>query len=221
MMKKCLIILVMFCVLFSFGACGKEDDKNTSSNKTTEGNESKLSYNTKNPVAEITVKNYGKIVIELYPDIAPNTVNSFIYLIKTGFYDNNTIHRVQKNFVLQGGDPTASGTGGPGYSIKGEFSSNGFKNDLKHTEGVISMARSQSKNSAGSQFFIMLGTATSLDGDYAAFGKVVEGMDIIRKIESEAKVAEPQYCTLVTPLKIEKAVIDTKGKDYPDPEKLK
>ena len=110
------------------------------------------------------IKNYGSIVIELYPDVAPNTVNNFIYLVKSGFYDNNTFHRLVEDFVLQGGDPTGTGTGDPGYSIKGEFTSNGIENKLKHTERVVSMARGTDKNSAGSQFFIMLGEAQELDG---------------------------------------------------------
>src|SRR5699024_526104 len=133
------------------------------------GNEAELKqYDTKNPVVAMYIEDYGSIVIELYPEIAPNTVNNFISLVKSGFYDNNTLHRLVSGFVLQGGDPNGMGTGGPGYTIKGEFSANGVENNLKHTKWVVSMARSQDYDSAGSQFFIMLGTAESLDGEYAA-----------------------------------------------------
>ena len=125
----------------------------------------------------------GKVMkAELYPEIAPNTVNNFISLVNKGFYDGLIFHRVIKGFMLQGGDPEGIGIGGPGYGIKGEFSSNGFKNDLKHTEGVLSMARSMMPDSAGSQFFIMHKTSPHLDGDYAAFGKVTEGMDVVNRI---------------------------------------
>lgn len=138
-----------------------------------------------NPIAEIKIKDYGTITAELYPNYAPNTVNNFIELSKKGFYDNLIFHRVIKDFVIQGGDPNGTGTGGPGYSIKGEFSNNGYtKNSLSHTEGVLSMARSLDNDSAGSQFFIVSGEATYLDGEYAGFGKVIEGMDIVNKIEN-------------------------------------
>lgn len=185
------------------------------------GNETSLDkYNTKNPVVAMDIKNYGSIVIELYPDIAPNTVNNFISLVKSGFYDNNSFHRLVPDFVLQGGDPKGDGTGGPGYSIKGEFSNNGFKNDLKHEKGIISMARGNDKDSAGSQFFIMLGTSNYLDGDYAAFGKVIDGMDIIDKIAKNEKVSDSATGKLVHNLTITKAVIDLKGKEYSEVEKI-
>lgn len=185
------------------------------------GNETSLDkYNTKNPVVAMDIKNYGSIVIELYPDIAPNTVNNFISLVKSGFYDNNSFHRLVPDFVLQGGDPKGDGTGGPGYSIKGEFSNNGFKNDLKHEKGIISMARSNDKDSAGSQFFIMLGTSNYLDGDYAAFGKVIDGMGIIDKIAKNEKVSDSATGKLVHNLTITKAVIDLKGKEYSEVEKI-
>ena len=137
-----------------------------------------------NPIVTITMENGDVIKAELYPEIAPNTVNNFISLIKKNFYDGLIFHRVIKGFMLQGGDPEGSGMGGPGYGIKGEFSSNGFKNDLKHTEGVLSMARSMMPNSAGSQFFIMHKTSPHLDGDYAAFGKVIEGIEVVDKVAS-------------------------------------
>lgn len=135
-----------------------------------------------NPIVTIKMKKGGVIKAELYPEKAPNTVNNFIYLIKKGFYDDLTFHRVIKGFMIQGGDPNGNGTGGPRYTIKGEFTANGFKNDLKHTRGVLSMARSRNPNSAGSQFFIMHQDAPHLDGQYAAFGKVVAGMDVVDKI---------------------------------------
>lgn len=138
--------------------------------------------NMKNPIITINVKDYGVIKLELYPEIAPNTVKNFTSLADKGFYNGTIFHRIIPGFMIQGGDPDGTGMGGPGYSIKGEFSSNGFKNDLKHTKGVISMARSQNRNSAGSQFFIMTSDSPHLDGEYAAFGKVIEGLDICDKI---------------------------------------
>ena len=139
----------------------------------------------KNPVVTIEMENGDIMKAELYPEIAPNTVNNFISLIKKGFYDGLIFHRVIKGFMIQGGCPEGTGMGGPNYSIKGEFSQNGFKNDLKHTEGVLSMARSMRPDSAGSQFFIMHKAAPHLDGAYAAFGKVIEGMDVVNKIAEE------------------------------------
>ena len=138
-----------------------------------------------NPVVTITMENGDVIKAELYPEVAPNTVNNFISLVKKGYYDGLIFHRVIRGFMIQGGCPQGTGMGGPGYSIKGEFSQNGVKNDLKHTEGVLSMARSMMPNSAGSQFFIMHKDAPHLDGAYAAFGKVTEGMNIVDKIANE------------------------------------
>ena len=158
----------------------------------------------------------GIIKAELYPEIAPNTVNNFISLINKEFYDGLIFHRVIKGFMIQGGDPEGVGIGGPGYSIKGEFAMNGFENNLAHTEGVLSMARSQMPNSAGSQFFIMHKNAPHLDGQYAAFGKVTEGMDVVNAI-AETKTdysdapLEPQMMIKVT--------VDTQGVEYPEPEK--
>ena len=176
-------------------------------------------YDTGNPVVAMYIENYGSVVMELYPDVAPNTVNNFISLVKSGFYDNNTFHRLVPGFVLQGGDPDGTGTGGPGYSIKGEFTNNGFENNLKHTKGVISMARNNDKDSAGSQFFIMLGTSTYLDGDYAAFGKVIAGMDNVERIEKEEVVSNEATGQLRKNLTIKKAIIDLKGKEYKEVEK--
>lgn len=186
-----------------------------------EGNEMNLEqYETNNPLVALYIQNYGSIVIELYPEIAENTVNNFISLVKSGFYDNNTFHRLVQGFVLQGGDPNGTGTGGPGYHIKGEFSDNGYENNLKHEEKIVSMARSQAYDSAGSQFFIMLGEAPYLDGSYAAFGKVIDGWDNIKKIASQEKILDEQTGKLQTNLTIKKAVVDLKGKTYKEVEKI-
>ena len=170
----------------------------------------------KNPEITITMENGDQIRAELYPEIAPNTVKNFISLVKKGFYDGLIFHRVIQGFMIQGGCPQGTGMGGPGYSIKGEFSQNGFKNDLKHSEGVLSMARSMMPNSAGSQFFIMHKSAPHLDGAYAAFGKVVEGMDVVNKI------AETRTDYSDRPLKeqkIKSITVDTFGAEYDEPEK--
>ena len=170
----------------------------------------------KNPEITITMENGDQIRAELYPEIAPNTVKNFISLVQKGFYDGLIFHRVIQGFMIQGGCPQGTGMGGPGYSIKGEFSQNGFKNDLKHSEGVLSMARSMMPNSAGSQFFIMHKSAPHLDGAYAAFGKVVEGMDIVNKI------AETRTDYSDRPLKeqkIKSITVDTFGAEYDEPEK--
>ncbi len=178
-------------------------------------------YKTENPLVAMYIENYGAIVMELYPDKAPNTVNNFISLVSSGFYDDNSFHRLVPGFVLQGGDPNGDGTGGPGYSIKGEFKNNGFDgNDLKHKEKIISMARSSDMDSAGSQFFIMLGTSSYLDGDYAAFGKVIDGFDIITEIEDEEAVSDSNTGKLQTNLTIKKALVDTRGKTYDEVEKV-
>jgi len=168
-----------------------------------------------NPIVTITMENGDVIKAELYPEIAPNTVNNFISLINHNFYDGVCFHRVIKGFMLQGGDPDGNGTGGPGYEIKGEFTNNGFKNDLKHTAGVLSMARTMIPDSAGSQFFIMHQDAPHLDGEYAAFGKVIEGMDVVNKIAEVRtdymdKPLEAQVMKTVT--------VETFGVDYPEPE---
>ncbi|MCC8029580.1 MAG: peptidylprolyl isomerase [Lachnospiraceae bacterium] len=171
---------------------------------------------TQNPIVTIEMENGDIMKAELYPEIAPNTVNNFISLVKKGFYDGVIFHRVIAGFMIQGGDPDGRGTGGPGYCIRGEFSGNGFKNDLKHTPGVLSMARAMPKDSAGSQFFIMHETSPHLDGEYAAFGKVIEGMDVVNKIASARtdwgdKPLEKQMMRQVT--------VETFGADYPEPEK--
>ena len=170
-----------------------------------------------NPVVTITMTNGDVMKAELYPEIAPNTVNNFISLVQKGFYDGLIFHRVIAGFMIQGGDPEGTGMGGPGYSIKGEFASNGFKNDLKHTRGVLSMARSMRPDSAGSQFFIMHQNAPHLDGDYAAFGKLIEGEDVLDKIagvdtDYSDRPRKPQVMKTVT--------VETFGEEYPEPEKL-
>jgi len=170
-----------------------------------------------NPVVTITMTTGDVIKAELYPEIAPNTVNNFVSLIQKGYYDGLVFHRVIKGFMLQGGCPEGSGMGGPGYGIKGEFMMNGFDNQLKHTEGVLSMARSQMPNSAGSQFFIMHKTSPHLDGSYAAFGKVTEGMDVVNKIAEGATGAMDRP---VVEQKIESVTVDTFGTEYPEPEKM-
>lgn len=170
-----------------------------------------------NPIITITMDNGDVMKGELYPDVAPNTVNNFISLIKKGFYDGKIFHRVIPGFMIQGGCPDGTGMGGPGYTIKGEFSHNGFKNDLKHTPGVLSMARAMHPDSAGSQFFIMHAPSPHLDGEYAAFGAITEGLDVIDKIANTAtdfrdKPLEKQMIASIT--------VDTLGVDYPEPEKL-
>ena len=171
----------------------------------------------KNPMITITMDNGDIIRAELYPEIAPNTVNNFISLISKNFYDGCIFHRVNNGFMIQGGDPEGTGMGGPGYSIRGEFSQNGFANELRHTEGVLSMARSMMPDSAGSQFFIMHRNSPHLDGAYAAFGKVTEGMDVVNRIaqtptDPSDRPLEDQVMKTVT--------VDTFGTQYPEPEKL-
>lgn len=170
-----------------------------------------------NPIVTITMKDGGVIRLELYPEIAPISVNNFISLVNRHFYDGLIFHRVIKGFMIQGGCPDGSGMGGPGYQIKGEFSKNGVSNTLKHTEGVLSMARAMDPDSAGSQFFIMHKNSPHLDGSYAAFGKVIEGMDVVNKIaetrtDFSDRPLEPQVMETVT--------VDTFGEEYPEPEKL-
>ena len=167
----------------------------------------------KNPVVTIET-NQGVITVELYPEVAPNTVNNFISLVSKGFYDGTIFHRVIPGFMIQGGDPEGTGMGGPGYGIKGEFSSNNFENQLKHTTGVISMARSQNPDSAGSQFFIMVADASYLDGQYAAFGKVLTGQDVAEKIVNAPRDRDdrPNQDQIM-----ERVTVETFGQEYPEP----
>lgn len=169
-----------------------------------------------NPIVTIEMESGSIIKAELYPEIAPNTVNNFISLVKKGFYNGLIFHRVIPSFMIQGGCPDGTGMGNPGYSIKGEFSNNGFENNLKHTEGVLSMARSMMPNSAGSQFFIMHKTSPHLDGEYAAFGKVIEGMDHVNEIaETQTDYSDRPVVNQV----IKAMTVETFGVDYPEPEK--
>lgn len=195
-MKKIIIILVSILCLTG---CGKKE------------------YD--NPIVTMNIKDYGTIKIELYPKYAPNTVANFVNLVEEGFYNGNTFHRLVPGFVLQGGDPEGNGTGDQGYSIKGEFRENGYtKNILKHKTGIISMARSAAPDSAGSQFFIVLADSqmisASLDNKYAAFGKVIQGMDVIKNIEDSAEVEDSQTGKLKENITIESATVDTFGKEY-------
>lgn len=170
-----------------------------------------------NPIVTFEMENGKVIKAELYPEVAPNTVNNFISLVKKGFYNGLTFHRVIYGFMIQGGCPNGTGTGGPGYGIKGEFALNGFKNDLAHDEGVLSMARAMNPDSAGSQFFIMHKKAPHLDGQYAAFGKVIEGMDVVNEIaESDTDFADKPLDAQV----MKTVTVDTFGEEYGDPEKI-
>ena len=168
-----------------------------------------------NPIITFEMENGDIMKAELYPQVAPNTVNNFISLVNKGFYDGLIFHRVINGFMIQGGDPEGTGMGGPGYSIKGEFSQNGFQNDLKHTAGVLSMARSMMPNSAGSQFFIMHKDAPHLDGAYAAFGKIIEGMDVVNKI---AEVATDYSDRPMEDQRMKTVTVETFGVDYDEPE---
>lgn len=170
-----------------------------------------------NPIVTFEMENGDVIKAELYPEIAPNTVNNFISLINDKFYDGLIFHRVINGFMIQGGCPNGNGMGGPGYSIQGEFSHNGIANDLAHTAGVLSMARAMNPNSAGSQFFIMHKDAPHLDGEYAAFGKVIEGMDVVNKI---ATTMTDYSDRPMEPQKMAKVTVDTQGVDYPAPKKM-
>ncbi|MDQ0860746.1 peptidylprolyl isomerase [Bacillus sp. V2I10] len=206
-MKK-LGFVLMTLLLLLMAACGNETD-DQSSDKPAKKVE-------KNPIVTITMENGKQIKVELYPEIAPNTVANFVSLINDKFYDGLIFHRVIPEFMIQGGDPEGTGTGGPDYAIKGEFSSNGFENPLKHERGVISMARSQAPDSAGSQFFIMVADYPSLDGEYAAFGKVTEGMDAVDEIVS----AETNGEKPVQDQKMKTVTVDTFGEEYGKPEKV-
>ena len=170
-----------------------------------------------NPIVTFEMENGDIMKAELYPEIAPNTVNNFISLVQNGFYDGLIFHRVIRGFMIQGGCPDGTGMGGPGYTIKGEFSQNGFANDLRHTEGVLSMARAMHPDSAGSQFFIMHKNSPHLDGPYAAFGKITEGMDIVNKI---AETATDYSDRPLEEQKMKKVTVDTMGVEYPAPERV-
>lgn len=170
-----------------------------------------------NPIVKFEMQDGKTFEAELYPEIAPNTVNNFLSLVKKGFYDGVIFHRVIAGFMIQGGDPQGTGTGGPGYHIAGEFRSNGFKNDLKHEKGVLSMARAQNPNSAGSQFFVMHAAAPYLDGQYAAFGRVIKGIETIDAI---AKVRTDMRDRPFEEQRIKKATAETFGVEYPEPNRI-
>lgn len=170
-----------------------------------------------NPIVTFEMENGDIMKAELYPEIAPNTVNNFISLVQNGFYDGLIFHRVIRGFMIQGGCPDGTGMGGPGYSIKGEFKQNGFVNDLKHEPGVLSMARTMNPDSAGSQFFIMHKTSPHLDGAYAAFGKVTEGMEVVNKI---AETATDYSDRPLEEQKMKKVTVETFGEAYPEPERV-
>lgn len=211
-----LILVVATAFLIWDQGITKQDQGQTQSepNQTLE---EKGENNMTNPVVTIEMENGNLIKVELYPEVAPNTVNNFISLVQKGFYDGTIFHRVIPGFMIQGGDPEGTGMGGPGYSIKGEFKANGFDNDLKHSRGVISMARSQHPDSAGSQFFIMVADAPHLDRQYAAFGKVIDGMDEVDRIVS---VDRNRNDRPNEEQKMKKVTVDTHGIDYPEPEKI-
>src|SRR5690625_66934 len=211
--KKNTRFLLFFVVLFVMAGCGTSSNNEQTNDKSSDESNNNLIED--NPIVTITMENDEQIIIELFPNIAPNTVNNFISLIEDGFYDGLIFHRVIPDFMVQGGDPDGIGTGGPGYSIKGEFNNNGFTNDLTHERGVISMARSQHPDSAGSQFFIVHKNSPHLDDEYAGFGQVLEGIEVVDQIASvnrdgSDKPLEDQVMKSVT--------VDTKGHDYDQPE---
>lgn len=210
--NKFLQVLFVCLILALVGGCGTSGEDQTSEKKS-----KPTQVIEDNPIVTVMMKNNDEIKIELYPNIAPNTVNNFISLAKSGFYDGVIFHRVIPGFMVQGGDPEGTGAGGPDYSIKGEFTSNGFENELKHERGVISMARTQEPDSAGSQFFIMVADASNLDSDYAAFGRVTEGMEVVDSIVS---VETDQQDKPLEEQKIKQVTVETFGIVYPDPEKV-
>lgn len=222
--NKAYLLIISMILLVVLSACGTSTEKEkdneaepeseTKSEDTKSAAEQQTEVVEAEPIVTITMENEDAITIELYPNIAPNTVNNFISLIEEGYYDGLIFHRVIPGFMIQGGDPDGNGMGGPGYTIEGEFSSNDFDNDLEHERGILSMARTQDPNSAGSQFFIMTEVSEQLDGDYAAFGQVIEGMEAVdsivdAKTGSQDKPVEDQ--------KIKTITVDTDGYDFPDP----
>ncbi|MEK4387869.1 peptidylprolyl isomerase [Solibacillus sp. FSL W7-1464] len=209
-MKKFYQIVLFTVLIVILAACGKESADNEEQGSTVNYAEEVA----ENPIVTITMENDKKIVLELEPKTAPNTVANFISLVEEGFYDGLIFHRVIPGFMIQGGDPDGTGMGGPDYAIKGEFTSNGFENALTHERGVISMARSQDPDSAGSQFFIMTEQAAHLDGDYAAFGKVIEGMEAVDEIVAAEREANDRP---LEDQKMKTVEVDTKGFDYPEP----
>ncbi|MFP3721703.1 peptidylprolyl isomerase [Niallia circulans] len=210
-----IVFFLSLVLLLLLSGCGTTKSESSKEENTTQA---KVISPDDYPIVTITMEDNSTITLELYPDKAPNTVNNFVSLVNKGFYDGLIFHRIIPDFMIQGGDPNGNGTGGPGYSIKGEFSENGFENDLKHERGVISMARSQLPDSAGSQFFIMVADAPHLDGEYAPFGKVIEGMDVVDKIVSSKRDKNDKP---VEEIKMKQVTVDTKGIDYEEPKKIK
>lgn len=211
------LVFSLLAIVMILTGCGTAKDSEKTERNTTKESQKTENYASEvkeNPVVTITMNNDEKIVIELEPTVAPNTVANFISLVNEGFYDGLIFHRVIPDFMIQGGDPLGNGTGGPDYSIDGEFSSNGFDNNMKHERGVISMARSNDPNSAGSQFFIMVKEAPHLDGDYAAFGKVIEGMETVDAIVAAERDATDKP---LEDQQMKKVEVDTKGFNYPAP----
>ena len=209
---KIIFSFVLITLIFTLIGCGTQGENVTNESEKTSNYASSV---TEKPIVTITMENDEKIVLQLDPAVAPNTVANFVSLVEKGFYDGVIFHRVIPDFMIQGGDPEGNGTGGADYTIKGEFSENGFENNLKHDRGVISMARSNDPNSASSQFFIMVKESPHLDGQYAAFGKVIEGMEVVDDIVSVERDGSDK------PLKdqtMKSVTVDTKGFDYPDPE---
>lgn len=204
--KNIIRLLLLVSALVIFVACGDSNEEESAKYPEVE----------ENPIVTITMEDKQQITIELYPEIAPNTVANFVTLVEDGFYDGLIFHRVIPNFMIQGGDPEGSGRGGPGYGIAGEFTENGFENELLHERGVISMARSNSPNSAGSQFFIMHQDNGPLDGKYAAFGKVLDGMSVVDHIVG---LERDPYDKPLEDFKMESVTVDTKGVNYPEPVK--
>ncbi|OXS60452.1 peptidylprolyl isomerase [Cohnella sp. CIP 111063] len=200
------LIALFALLLIATGCGGKQKEDSTLGGPDTSGD---------NPIVTIEMDSGKTIKVELYPKIAPNTVNNFISLVNKGFYDGTIFHRVIPGFMIQGGDPDGTGMGGPGYSIEGEFTQNGFQNDLKHTTGVLSMARAQNPNSAGSQFFIMVADSPHLDGAYASFGKVIEGIEVAQEIVNTPRGASDRP---KTPQVMKKVTVDTRGAAIPEPE---
>lgn len=218
-MGTLLITAVLSLTLMGCSTSNKENSKSQSNDSGKEiyiSKETEKKENDKNPVATIEMEDGKVIKLELYPEIAPNTVRNFISLANSKFYDGLIFHRVISGFMIQGGDPEGTGMGGPDYSIYGEFTNNDFENTLLHTKGVISMARSRDNNSAGSQFFIMHGDAPNLDGDYAAFGKVIEGLDVV---DSIAKMETGSNDKPKKDIKIKFITVDTFGVNYNEPVK--
>lgn len=215
-MRRLVLLSLMLLALFLFAGCQENDEDDTAKKEKAE-DATTYEETDKKPIVTITMEDGREITAELYPNIAQNTVNNFIELIENEFYDGVIFHRVIPGFMIQSGDPEGTGMGDPGYSIKGEFENNGVENDLKHEKGVLSMARREDPDSAGSQFFIMTGEAASLDGNYAAFGKVIDGMDVAEDIseverDSNDMPKEDQV--------IEKITVDLEGYDAKPPEKI-